>query len=149
MKFIFVSGGVISGLGKGITASSIGFLLKSRGIKVTGIKVDPYLNIDAGTMNPYEHGEVYVLDDGGETDLIGRLLSDPVSNEEWMSFRGLSSIGKLSSPYGKESRTVFAKKRYIDPLILGGGRVSDLFPEFGEQARRYVEEPLGYPIGPI
>ena len=69
MKFIFVSGGVISGLGKGITASSIGFLLKSRGIRVTGIKVDPYLNIDAGTMNPYEHGEVYVLDDGGEGDL--------------------------------------------------------------------------------
>ncbi|MBQ7621161.1 MAG: CTP synthase, partial [Candidatus Methanomethylophilaceae archaeon] len=69
MKFIFVSGGVISGLGKGITASSIGFLLKSRGIKVTSIKVDPYLNIDAGTMNPYEHGEVYVLDDGGEVDL--------------------------------------------------------------------------------
>ena len=69
MKFIFVSGGVISGLGKGITASSIGFLLKSRGIRVTSIKVDPYLNIDAGTMNPYEHGEVYVLDDGGEVDL--------------------------------------------------------------------------------
>ena len=69
MKFIFVSGGVISGLGKGITASSIGLLLKSRGIKVTSIKVDPYLNIDAGTMNPYEHGEVYVLDDGGEVDL--------------------------------------------------------------------------------
>ena len=69
MKFIFVSGGVISGLGKGITASSIGLLLKSRGIKVTAVKVDPYLNIDAGTMNPYEHGEVYVLDDGGEVDL--------------------------------------------------------------------------------
>jgi CTP synthase len=69
MKFIFVSGGVISGLGKGITASSIGLLLKNRGIKVVGIKVDPYLNIDAGTMNPYEHGEVFVLDDGGEVDL--------------------------------------------------------------------------------
>ncbi|MBP5685243.1 MAG: CTP synthase (glutamine hydrolyzing) [Candidatus Methanomethylophilaceae archaeon] len=69
MKFIFVSGGVISGLGKGITAFSIGLLLKSRGIRVTSIKVDPYLNIDAGTMNPYEHGEVYVLDDGGEVDL--------------------------------------------------------------------------------
>ena len=69
MKLIFVSGGVISGLGKGITASSIGCLLKSRGISVTSIKIDPYLNIDAGTMNPYEHGEVYVLDDGGEVDL--------------------------------------------------------------------------------
>ena len=69
MKLIFVSGGVISGLGKGITASSIGRLLESRGIKVSAIKIDPYLNIDAGTMNPYEHGEVYVLDDGGEVDL--------------------------------------------------------------------------------
>lgn len=69
MKLIFVSGGVISGLGKGITASSIGRLLESRGLKVSAIKIDPYLNIDAGTMNPFEHGEVYVLDDGGEVDL--------------------------------------------------------------------------------
>ncbi|MDR0887936.1 MAG: CTP synthase (glutamine hydrolyzing) [Candidatus Methanoplasma sp.] len=69
MKLIFVSGGVISGLGKGITASSIGRLLKARGLVVSAIKIDPYLNIDAGTMNPYEHGEVYVLDDGGEVDL--------------------------------------------------------------------------------
>jgi CTP synthase len=69
MKLIFVSGGVISGLGKGITASSIGRLLKARGLKVSAIKIDPYLNIDAGTMNPFEHGEVYVLNDGGEVDL--------------------------------------------------------------------------------
>ena len=69
MKLIFVSGGVISGLGKGITASSIGRLLKARGLNVSMIKIDPYLNIDAGTMNPYEHGEVFVLNDGGEVDL--------------------------------------------------------------------------------
>ena len=69
MKYIFVTGGVISGLGKGITASSIGRLFESRGLKVTAIKIDPYLNIDAGTMNPFEHGEVFVLDDGGEVDL--------------------------------------------------------------------------------
>jgi CTP synthase len=68
MKFIFVSGGVLSGLGKGITASSIALLLKSRGIKVTAVKCDMYLNIDAGTMNPIEHGEVYVTHDGVETD---------------------------------------------------------------------------------
>lgn len=68
-KYIFVTGGVLSGLGKGVTASSIGLLLKSRGIKVTMIKIDPYLNCDAGTMNPYQHGEVFVLDDGGEIDL--------------------------------------------------------------------------------
>jgi CTP synthase len=69
MKIIFVTGGVLSGLGKGITASSIGRLLILRGLSVSAIKIDPYLNIDAGTMNPFEHGEVYVLDDGGEVDL--------------------------------------------------------------------------------
>ncbi len=68
MKFIVVSGGVLSGLGKGITAASIGLLLKSSGIKVTAMKCDMYLNIDAGTMNPIEHGEVFVTDDGVETD---------------------------------------------------------------------------------
>ncbi len=68
-KFIVVTGGVISGIGKGITASSIALLLSCRGINVTTIKIDPYLNIDAGTMSPYEHGECFVLDDGGEVDL--------------------------------------------------------------------------------
>ena len=68
-KYIFVSGGVISGIGKGITASSIAFLLKSYGQKVTMVKCDPYLNVDAGTMNPLEHGETFVLEDGFETDM--------------------------------------------------------------------------------
>lgn len=67
-KYIFVVGGVMSGVGKGITASSIGKILQSRGLKVTAIKIDPYINVDAGTMNPTEHGEVFVLDDGDETD---------------------------------------------------------------------------------
>ncbi|KAK3114943.1 CTP synthase ura7 [Teratosphaeriaceae sp. CCFEE 6253] len=69
MKYVLVSGGVISGVGKGIIASSAGLLLKTMGLKVSSIKIDPYLNVDAGTMNPREHGEVYVLDDGGEVDL--------------------------------------------------------------------------------
>lgn len=69
IKYLFVTGGVLSGLGKGITSASIGLLLKSRGIKVTAIKIDPYLNCDAGTMNPYQHGEVFVLADGGEVDM--------------------------------------------------------------------------------
>jgi CTP synthase len=69
MKVIIVTGGVLSGLGKGITSSSIGRILKSRGLKVTAMKIDPYLNFDAGTLNPFEHGEVFVLDDGGEADL--------------------------------------------------------------------------------
>ncbi len=68
-KFIFISGGVISGIGKGITASSIGVLLKNAGYKITMIKADPYLNVDAGTMNPIEHGETFVLEDGFETDM--------------------------------------------------------------------------------
>ncbi len=69
MKFIFVTGGVVSSLGKGLTAASLGTLLENRGLKVTLQKFDPYLNVDPGTMNPYQHGEVYVLDDGAETDL--------------------------------------------------------------------------------
>lgn len=69
MKYIVVTGGVISGLGKGITIASIGRILKSSNIRVTAIKVDPYLNVDAGTMSPFEHGETFILDDGGETDL--------------------------------------------------------------------------------
>ena len=68
-KFVFVTGGVLSSVGKGITTSSIGKMLQTRGYKVTVIKIDPYVNVDAGTMNPYIHGEVYVTDDGGETDL--------------------------------------------------------------------------------
>src|SRR3974390_2431581 len=69
VKYIFVTGGVISSLGKGLTAASLGTLLENRGLKVTLQKFDPYLNVDPGTMNPYQHGEVYVLDDGAETDL--------------------------------------------------------------------------------
>ena len=68
-KHIFVTGGVSSSLGKGLTASSLGRLLKARGVRVTMQKLDPYINVDPGTMNPFEHGEVYVTDDGAETDL--------------------------------------------------------------------------------
>ena len=69
VKYIFVTGGVVAGLGKGITAASLGRLLKERGLKVTNQKLDPYLNVDPGTMSPYQHGEVFVTDDGAETDL--------------------------------------------------------------------------------
>ena len=69
MKFIIITGGVISGIGKGVTSSTIGFLLQQMGYTVTMIKIDPYLNVDAGTMSPYEHGECFVLADGGECDL--------------------------------------------------------------------------------
>src|SRR5574342_1320869 len=68
-KYVFVTGGVTSSLGKGITAASIGRLLKSRGLSVSILKLDPYLNVDPGTMSPYQHGEVFVTSDGAETDL--------------------------------------------------------------------------------
>src|SRR5574340_864764 len=83
VKFIFVTGGVVSSLGKGITASSIGLLLKLRGYSVTIQKFDPYINVDPGTMNPFQHGEVYVTDDGAETDLdLGhyeRFVGEPMT----------------------------------------------------------------------
>src|SRR4051812_22455892 len=68
-KYIFVTGGVISSLGKGLTAASLAMLLEARDLKVALLKLDPYLNVDPGTMNPFQHGEVYVTDDGAETDL--------------------------------------------------------------------------------
>src|SRR2546423_814371 len=68
-KYIFVTGGVVSSIGKGITTASLGRLLRNRGFSVTVQKLDPYINVDAGTMNPYQHGEVFVTDDGAETDL--------------------------------------------------------------------------------
>ena len=68
-KFIFVTGGVVSSIGKGLAAASMGALMEARGLKVTNIKLDPYINVDPGTMSPYQHGEVFVTDDGAETDL--------------------------------------------------------------------------------
>src|SRR6187431_2567188 len=68
-KYVFVTGGVTSSLGKGITAASVGRILKARGLRVSILKLDPYINVDPGTMSPYQHGEVFVTDDGAETDL--------------------------------------------------------------------------------
>ena len=68
-RFVFVTGGVVSSLGKGIASASLGAILEARGLKISMVKLDPYINVDPGTMSPYQHGEVYVLDDGAETDL--------------------------------------------------------------------------------
>ena len=88
-KFVFVVGGVMSGIGKGITVSSTARILKDYGFKVTAVKIDPYLNVDAGTMNPTEHGEVFVTDDGLETDQdIGnyeRFLDESISGANYMT----------------------------------------------------------------
>ena len=90
-KFIFVTGGVVSSLGKGLASASIGALLESRGLKVTMLKMDPYINVDPGTMNPFQHGEVFVTDDGAETDLdLGhyeRYVSTPMTPEEQLHHR--------------------------------------------------------------
>ena len=88
-KYIFVVGGVMSGVGKGIATSSIGKILQSKGFKVNPIKVDPYLNVDAGTMNPTEHGEVFVLNDGLETDqdegTYERFLEMDLSSDDYIT----------------------------------------------------------------
>lgn len=108
-KYIFVTGGVVSSLGKGITAASLGRLLKSRGLKVTLQKFDPYLNVDPGTMSPYQHGEVYVTDDGAETDL-------DLGHYERMVDIDLTQYSSITS--GKIYWTVLNKERRGD--YLGG-----------------------------
>ncbi len=125
MKLIFVSGGVISGLGKGITASSIGRLLESRGIKVSAIKIDPYLNIDAGTMNPYEHGEVYVLDDGGEVDL------DLGNYERFMDLH-LTRDHNITT--GKVYRAVIENERHGEYL----GKTVQIIPHVTNEIKRRI-----------
>ena len=108
-KFIFVTGGVVSSLGKGISASSIGRLLKNRGLKVFMQKFDPYINVDPGTMSPYQHGEVYVTDDGAETDL-------DLGHYERFIDENLSKFSNITT--GKVYSSVIAKERRGD--YLGG-----------------------------
>lgn len=108
-KFIFVTGGVVSSLGKGIAASSIGLLLKSRGLRVVNQKFDPYLNVDPGTMNPYQHGEVFVTDDGAETDLdLGH----------YERFTGINTSRNCNYTSGQIYDTIIKKERRGD--YLGG-----------------------------
>ena len=107
MKYIIVTGGVLSGLGKGITSSSIGVLLQRSGYRVTAVKIDPYLNCDAGTMNPYEHGEVFVMTDGSEVDL-------DLGNYERFLNCNLTAPHNITT--GKVFRTVIEKERRGDYL---------------------------------
>ena len=102
-KYIFVTGGVVSGLGKGITAASLGRLLKQRGLKVASQKLDPYINVDPGTMSPYQHGEVYVTEDGAETDLdLGHY--ERFIDEDLNKFSNLTTGKVYSSVLAKERR---------------------------------------------
>ena len=111
VKYIFVTGGVVSGLGKGITAASLGRLLKARGLRVTMQKFDPYLNVDPGTMNPFQHGEVFVTDDGAETDL-------DLGHYERFIDENLSQNSNVTS--GRVYWNVIQKERNGD---YGGGTV--------------------------
>ena len=108
-KYIFVTGGVVSGLGKGITAASLGRLLKQRGLKVAAQKLDPYMNVDPGTMSPFQHGEVFVTDDGAETDL-------DLGHYERFIDENLTKLSNLTA--GKVYRTVLDRERAGD--YLGG-----------------------------
>ena len=129
-KHIFVTGGVASSLGKGISASSLGRLLKSRGLRVTMQKLDPYINVDPGTMNPFEHGEVFVTDDGGETDLdLGhyeRFIDEPLS-------RG--SNATTGSIYS----AVLAAERRGDYL----GKTVQVIPHITDEIKRRINRLAG------
>lgn len=125
-KFIFVTGGVLSSIGKGIAAASIGMLMEQRGIKVTMIKMDPYLNVDPGTMSPFQHGEVFVLDDGAETDLDLGHYSRFVQNANFTR--------KNSFTTGRIYDTVIRRER------AGGylGKTVQVIPHITDEIKRHI-----------
>lgn len=125
MKYIFVTGGVVSSLGKGLTAGSLGALLELRGFSVRIQKFDPYLNVDPGTMNPYQHGEVYVLDDGAETDL-------DLGHYERFTSGTLSRTNSLTS--GKVYESVIAKERHGDYL----GKTVQVIPHVTDEIKARI-----------
>lgn len=125
-KYIFVLGGVISGLGKGIAAASIGYLLKSSGLRVTILKLDPYLNVDPGTMNPYQHGEVFVLDDGSETDM-------DLGHYERFIDENMSKLNNATA--GQVYSTVLDKERAGDYL----GATVQVIPHITDELKRRIK----------
>uniref|UniRef100_A0A8B9HC46 CTP synthase n=1 Tax=Astyanax mexicanus TaxID=7994 RepID=A0A8B9HC46_ASTMX len=133
MKYILVTGGVISGIGKGIIASSVGTILKSCGLHVTAIKIDPYINIDAGTFSPYEHGEVFVLDDGGEVDL------DLGNYERFLDIR-LTKDNNLTT--GKIYQSVINKERRGDYL----GKTVQVVPHITDAIQEWVMRQATIPV---
>lgn len=124
-KYIFITGGVVSGLGKGITAASLGRLLKSRGLKVTAQKLDPYLNVDPGTINPVQHGEVFVTDDGAETDL-------DLGHYERFIDESLSQNSNLTS--GRVYWKVISDER----KGVYGGQTIQIIPHVTNEIKRYI-----------
>ncbi|KAJ3270647.1 CTP synthase ura7 [Terramyces sp. JEL0728] len=133
MKYIVVSGGVISGIGKGVIASSTGLLLRTLGLRVTSIKIDPYLNIDAGTMTPLDHGEVFVLDDGGEVDL-------DLGNYERFLDVVLTRDNNITT--GKIYNSVIQKERRGDYL----GKTVQVVPHVTNEIQDWVERVAKVPV---
>ncbi|XP_072966924.1 uncharacterized protein [Typha angustifolia] len=133
MKYVLVTGGVVSGLGKGVTASSIGVVLKACGLRVTSIKIDPYLNTDAGTMSPFEHGEVFVLDDGGEVDL------DLGNYERFLDVR-LTRDNNITT--GKIYQSVIEKERRGDYL----GKTVQVVPHITDAIKNWIESVASIPV---
>ena len=126
-KYIFVTGGVVSSLGKGIAAASIGKLLEARGLKTAIIKCDPYLNVDPGTMNPYQHGEVYVTDDGAETDL-------DLGHYERFTNAKLSKDSSITA--GKVYYSVITKERRGDYL----GKTVQIIPHITDEIKERIKK---------
>ncbi|KAF3637546.1 CTP synthase 2 [Capsicum annuum] len=133
MKYVLVTGGVVSGLGKGVTASSIGLILKACGLRVTSIKIDPYLNTDAGTMSPFEHGEVFVLDDGGEVDL------DLGNYERFLDIK-LTRDNNITT--GKIYQSVLDKERKGDYL----GKTVQVVPHITDAIQEWIERVAVIPV---
>ncbi|KAJ4772314.1 CTP synthase [Rhynchospora pubera] len=132
-KYVVITGGVVSGLGKGVTASSIGVLLQSCGLRITSIKIDPYLNTDAGTMSPFEHGEVFVLDDGGEVDL------DLGNYERFLDLK-LTAHNNITT--GKIYQSVIQKERRGDYL----GKTVQVVPHITDAIRNWIESVSSIPV---
>jgi CTP synthase len=166
VKYIFVLGGVISGLGKGIAAASIGYLLKSAGLRVTILKLDPYLNVDPGTMNPYQHGEVFVLDDGSETDLdlghyerfidinmsknnnatSGQVYSTVLDRERRGDYLGatIQVIPHITDEIIARIKAVNKPKKYDVVICEVGGTVGDIESQPFMEAIRQLSLEVGY-----
>ncbi|CAI7849374.1 unnamed protein product [Closterium sp. NIES-53] len=132
-KYVVVTGGVVSGLGKGVTASSIGVVLKACGLRVTSIKIDPYINTDAGTMSPFEHGEVFVLDDGGEVDL-------DLGNYERFLDITLTRDNNITT--GKIYQSVIERERRGDYL----GKTVQVVPHITTAIQDWIERVAQVPV---
>src|SRR3990172_5545835 len=126
-KYIFVVGGVMSGVGKGIASASIGKILQSRGFEVTALKIDPYVNVDAGTMNPTEHGEVFVLDDGTECD-------QDMGNYERFLNRDLTRTNYMTT--GSVYLSVIQKERNLE----FGGRQVEVVPRIPMEVIERIDQ---------